>query len=294
MLIKERKIALQVLVIFLLILVLAILVWFDIEKEADHEAFSGLDFCPKPASSSKLDSSTVFLLDYSDPITDEHMESVRYIANGLIEQMGEKEKLNVLFVNEKSYEEVLSICKPPLPPPRCGWNNSDSLGNWQCDAISTYGICGKEEEKLKRFCRYEKRVDDLGRKVINLSNEGSSMSPLIEGLSKISMRNDFPSKISRKIIMLSDLLQNTNKYSVYPDRGPFPEAESVMEKENIKLSGAKVTMYRIEREFLPTKATAVEQFWLKFFDLAGAETAIIPLSQASGMAKRNKPEGIGI
>ncbi len=289
--IKDKKIKLLAVALAIFSL-LTMLVWFDREKEKEKEAdfatFSGPGFCPERVLNSELDASTIFLLDYSDPITDEDMGSIKDNVNNSIKKMGEKEKLSVLFVSEKPYEEVLLICKPPLPPRRCREADSGFREeNWQCDAIETYGMCKEEKEKLKRFCKYEKRVDDLENKLEELSNKGLSMSPLIEGLSKISKRSDFSDRIPRRqLVMFSDLLQHTDSYSFYPNRGRFPEAEFVMEKENIKLPSVTVNVYLIERKRPPVQYSIVEKFWRDFFKLAGAESpTILPIPQAPDTPK---------
>lgn len=217
-------------------------------------------------------SHTIFLLDFSDKLTDEVAESIKANIHQHQDSSEVGGQLTLLRITPELYAEDHKICKPPHPSVR--------NKKWHC-ATPLSGIDKSREEDAKRFCEFSNAVD-AKLKTINEHAKGSlPYSPLIESLASISQRADFTSSIPRKIVLYSDLLQNTNKYSFYSGRVPQPHVDTVIRDDTIdlsNLSGVEIEVQYIQR----SQSAGIQNFWKGLFEkLTGKSPSIIPLHHKS-------------
>ena len=235
------------LVVFLLFVAV---VWIDLSNN-DTIANST---CRNP---DKIEAHTIFLLDFSDPIENEVdrqviKDSIR-IQKDAISVGG---KITLLLVTQSLYEPVYEECKPQDP------KNLIRNKQWSC-GVTLGGIDKSRKEESNRFCNFEADLEKITAK-LNKRAEDSVLpsSPLIESIIDISSkRADFDSRKARKIILFSDLLQNTDQYSFYSGRGPQPVATEVVKKHNVDLTSVKIEIPPMQRQ----KSSKAKQFWLAFF-----------------------------
>lgn len=209
-------------------------------------------------------SHTIFLLDFSDQLSDEIAESIKknILKHQDSSQVGGQ--LTLLRITPELYKEDHQICKPPKPNVRI---KNLRIKNWQC-GISLSGINKSSEKDAERYCDFANTANTTLAKINDHAKESLPRSPLIESITEISKRDDFKPGIQRKIILYSDLLQNTNQYSFY--RGPLPDVFEVIQDKNIHLDGAE-----IEIQYIPSiRQSEVHDFWRELFGNLNANATI--------------------
>lgn len=236
------------------------------------------DISPPPSiscdSPSELKSHTVFLFDFSDPITDDVAELIKNSIKEHQNSIENEGKLTLLRLTRNLYESEASICKPPNP--------SDKIRNknWSCSESLT-GIDSPRQDMADKFCEFSANMDKIIQKIEEGALKKSiPSSPLIESVSKISREADFTAEKSRTIVLFSDLLQNTDKYSFYPGRGPSPVASEVVKNNNIDLSNVKVAVQYIQRQESANdiqRQQNARKFWEEFFKHSMATLKITPM-----------------
>ena len=152
------------------------------------------------ANSSELKANTVFLLDFSDSITDDVAKSIKSIISEHQNSIEVGGKLTLLRITSSLYESDAEIWKPENP--------SDSIRNknWSCGS-ELYGIDTPRKEAAKKFCDFSDQMNKLIHKINEYAKGSIPSSPLIESISKISHRKDFTAE-KRNIVLFSDLLQH--------------------------------------------------------------------------------------
>ncbi|MDA8009957.1 MAG: hypothetical protein MPK62_05625 [Alphaproteobacteria bacterium] len=221
--------------------------------------------CPK--NHADLQSHTVYILDFSDPVTRGDAERIVSHMAASRKELPVRGKLTALFVNADTDSELYAVCKPPIPGIR--------RRNWECEKLDELaGIDLGKKGEAERFCKFEKKMHALVADVMRHHQGESPSSPLIEELVKVTSRPDFEHVPKKEIVLYSDLLQNTRKYSFYEkSRGSVPVARSVVENEKLALAGAAVSVHQIRRKSdnreMLLKARA---FWQNLFDLAQTRT----------------------
>ncbi len=235
------------------LIIFGIFLWHDYNKGtvAHHSN------CNDPG---KLRAHTIFLLDFSDPIESETdrkriKESIR-TQKDVIDVDG---KISILHLTATGYKSDYEMCKPQNP------KHLIRNKNWVCDT-ELRGIDKSRESEAKIFCDSENKLGAILKKNDEISkNSVHQYSPLIESIDRISKRPDFTAEETRKIILFSDLLQNTDRYSFYS--GHWPIATDVVKEHDIDLTGVEVEIPRMQRQ----KSAESRQFWLDFFREANAQ-----------------------
>lgn len=253
------------------VLVVSVLGWLTyIYEKGVSEELSICDTQSTPVSN------TVFLVDFSDP----QPESV---VNSLKEDLRRHQNLSVvggqltlLRVTRESYVEESKICKPPHPRIR--------NKRWECRK-NLSGIDKPRQAESDRFCQFNKSVDSMLETINERSQDSLPTSPLLESLVEISQREDFAGVSARKIVLYSDLLQNTCQYSFYPSRyqkcGTKPDAETVLSNISLDLSGAEIEIQYLPNPSFSTLQTSALHFWQDLFESVGINAVFTPLPIAT-------------
>jgi len=242
---------------------IALIIVHDYRQES-KEPLVGDDFCPRDVTD--LQSHTVFVLDFSDPVTSEYAEQIVANVTRYRRALPEWGKLTTMFITADSPAEIYAVCRPSIPKVR--------RRNWKCDE-KLQGIDRSSQAVADRFCDFEKQMRELVADVVDRSKDKFPSSPLTEVLADVSARPNFRGIAKKEIVMFSDLLQNTDRYSFYRDRGPAPVARDVLVRENIDLTGAKIIVHQIQRKsHNPGFLLNAKTFWQELFNLARAETVV--------------------
>jgi len=109
-------------------------------------------------------------------------------------------------------------------------------------------------------------------------------SPIAETLVSVMDEDDFDPEVhSRRLVVLSDMAQNSTQYSQYPHgRGshPWEELPSLSVRQRFK--GVQVRVHYIERRELPWQGEAHQQAWRQFFGKLGATDVAIGWGRGLG------------
>lgn len=211
------------------------------------------NLCPvgqKPAST------TVLLLDTSDPLSPKHREVFARLVRALVEPDGPPDFRirpgDALVVYELTQdlaqvEPRIRVCNPGDP----------DVWPWWRQLIEGKILA------LRRWQRFQERVEQL------FASTGSSAqvrSPIIEFLGVVVPRH-VPFRVEPKtrthLIIYSDLLQHSDDLSHY---GEYPAAEAVGRSAGLRhlkvdLSGVEASLYRLERSRDARWQTKDHYYW---------------------------------
>ena len=129
---------------------------------------------------------------------------------------------------------------------------------------SSYFIMSEEERAnytSKRDMILKKVSDEVSR---ILRNGPSRLSPLLETLIAISKRYDFRKSEKVKIVMYSDMEQNSNAISVYPKTRQGGESYKIS-LEEISLQNVQIVVKRIVRRTKIGKFEGIKKMWDEWF-----------------------------
>lgn len=101
-----------------------------------------------------------------------------------------------------------------------------------------------------------------------------NQSPIMESISQVIQRTDFADDVpSRRLVILSDMAQNSGSYSDYGRIGW--SAQRVDSRFRPDMSGVAVRVHYIRRAGLPFQGGVHERNWINYFNLAGATDVAI-------------------
>ena len=223
---------------------------------------------------------TVVVIDTSDPFNTLQKEWLLKYFEGLVWGFGDREKRNKLRdweneafsmgtrislyeLNLNTYEEsdlpaLISKCIPPTGQEAKGIiDNPDQLKKaWN------EGFLNPFEEKIESL--------------VTLPQQ--SESPIAQGLTRISTTFlTSGQQTKKKIIIISDLLQNYGDYSQYEINESYLEAKkknpSFFKSFQPNLEGVEFKILFIRRKGLEGLQNSIhQQFWLKYLCASGSET----------------------
>jgi hypothetical protein len=207
----------------------------------------------------------VLLVDRTDPLSFTQMEAFKVTLRELVEKRTAEGYLLSVFVLGADFKEgakpIAELCNPGS-----GQNKSDLTENVR---------------QLKK--QYQERFLDplLKQSDALLATEPAKFSPILEMMQLVAI-NGFRKhnvKGPRRLIVMSDMLQNTPQYSMYkgtPDYSTFASS-SYGQKAQLELHGVEVEVhYLMNSPQLQTKRNL--KFWEDYFDKAGARiVAVRPL-----------------
>ena len=180
-----------------------------------------------------LPAHTVVLIDQSDPFSDSDVEWAWQLIFDEAQALKKNGRLTVLGINSDDPDqgvEVFSRCSPGSPR-----NANPIYENPQF-------IRQDWEQKFEQFMRAE--VSRL------MLNSQSPVSPLVEHLRGIQRRADFRDAAeNRKILIISDLYQNSNLYSMYDHGLNTSRFDAALDDAQFPdLTGVEVALFRVDRK----------------------------------------------
>ncbi|KCZ82561.1 hypothetical protein HJA_17607 [Hyphomonas jannaschiana VP2] len=192
-----------------------------------------------------LPAHTVVLIDQSDPFDQTDVDWAWQLIFDEAQALRKNGRLTVIGINEEDPDEgiqVFSRCSPGSPK-----SANPIFENPQFIRMDW-------EDKFEKFMRLE--VSEL------MLNKQSPVSPLAEHIRGIQRRSDFRDTVgNRRIVVISDLYQNSNAYSMYNsglNRKKFKTALETMEFPD--LEGVTVALFRVDRK-RQLKGSDLIQFW---------------------------------
>lgn len=202
----------------------------------------------------------IVLIDKTDPFSasqrDEFLAKVRELKATL--EQGERLSIYVLDDNNyKAPQAALSICNPGT----------------EATANPLYQNPRQMQKKFDHV--FGQPLDRVAQET--LVNTTAVSSPIIEMIYSISLLHDFgPNQTYRKLVIFSDLLQNTKEFShlkgvpLYEDYRNSAYAKALMPD----LQGVHVeVVYLLRKENYQIQRSTVHQsFWGGFFQEAGASS----------------------
>ena len=224
--------------------------WTQKGEDLDHQG------CPKKSGPSR---EVVILLDTSDPLTDKHKaELIRILremtspaASGrhdaLAVREGERVTLYRLEITPAP-EEIKQICHPGNPKER-PWFKALTKGRLIAD---------------QRWRDFKKElIDEVEKLFPDEESEAQALSPILETIAVITPRHASSSRAEKGskpayLIIISDLLQNTEKLSHYR---PYPGPEEIPRELRTDLSRVEVSLFRLERHKYEIYQTPEHYYW---------------------------------
>jgi hypothetical protein len=150
-----------------------------------------------------------------------------------------------------------------------------------------YGIAVNEDQVAHRFETVAGKP--MARYLDSLARVGEAeTSPLVETLSNISREEDFgPGVSARRLVIISDMAQNSAKFSQYRDKGAKVALPSDLGVFRPDLKGAAVRVHYLLRPSLRRLQGSDHQAaWQDYFERAGAKDVKFGWGIGLGDAKR--------
>lgn len=228
---SPRDIVGMILIVAVLSVLISGMIWVDRERESvrkEAAAFCDVDF---------LDSHTVVLVDQTDPLTPEHQELLNTI---IVRTQANLEVGGRLSIFAMGGEEALE-----RPPVFTG-----------CRPEQSSDVSWLTRNPTMVQARYEALFQTpLRKQIAELRKPAqANLSPILETIKHISLLPDFGSSVERRrLVVISDLLQNTEGLSFYrstPNYRTFADSWYAKSLQT-DLSGIHVELVVLERGSIP-------------------------------------------
>ena len=185
-------------------------------------------FCPDDGNYPR----TAVLIDATDSLSATQAKAVREEVEGLRRRLGRYEWVGVFVLSEDNLV---------LPVPEIQKCNPGSEPN---------PIYENPELVRRRFeTEFRRPIDDAIARLVNATRP-SSTSPILEMIRAVALDRNYVSTQPRRLIVVSDMLQNVSRYSHYRDRGDFPSwrnTEYAREFLQVSLLGVDVEILYLRR-----------------------------------------------
>ena len=198
---------------------------------------------------------TVLLLDTSDPLTPKHRAELERLAGQIASEHvgrmgiapGEILAVYELTQDPGAPKQLIEVCRPLKNPKDRTWRDDIHQG--------------------RRFAErdWERFEDALADAFPEQESDPQPTSPLLETIAVLAARH-VPGKRGDKrfkvhLVVFSDLLQHSPRFSHY---GPYPDAKDMRSRARdllTDLSGAQVSLFRLERPKYAKWQTERHYYW---------------------------------
>ena len=226
--------------------------YVDATRAAQYDADT---FCRKDGDYPR----TAILIDATDSLDESKIKAAG-------------EKINKLLKSELATGEwvgmyVLDESNLALPSPRAALCNPG--GKRQCNPLIEN--CQDAQLKFKRdfLSPMETAINGLA------DSPPRPSSPILEMIRAVALARDFDSSQKRKLIIVSDMLQNTRQYSHHRGRADFAEwkkSDAAREFSSLSLSGVDVRILYVKRpQYAQLQTRGHVLFWEEYFAAVGAK-----------------------
>ena len=198
------------------------------------------------------------LIDRTDPFTAEQAAQLRHLFQNLREQVKADELLSVFLING----DVPTLAHPVLS--RCNPGDQSTASEWTSN---------RRRVQAEWRQTFEAPLDDLLGSMLPPAR--AQRSPIIETLHAVMMRAEAGATRPRRVIIFSDMLENTPAISHYGKR-PDPARLAAQ----LKASGALPDLSGVAVEILYLNNSRDARFqgashiewWRRFLGEAGAQS----------------------
>ena len=210
-----------------------------------NKALDDETLCPSVPSSV-----TVLLVDVTDPMTTAQKQDFRNQLNRLRSSIPRYGKLIVTKVDSSSNE----LLRPVIV--RCNPGTAQDVSDWNGDPR---GVQKDHDEKF--VIPLDVAFDSLTRA------SAADHSPIFESVQSVALTELTKPEVAdhpRKLVLVSDLLQNTESISFY---GHLPAADQLLSSPSFRrvrtdLDGIRVEIWMLERSDAPqTQPRALIDLW---------------------------------
>ena len=201
---------------------------------------------------------TVLLIDATDSYSESQRDQVLFKINEYIDDSLEYERLTLYALNEDpdTFLPTFSICNP---------GDGGDASEWT--------------ENKKQLARtWETRFKNELTEAINplVGQNSAENSPIIEMLKFVGIRTFLESKSSeRRIILVSDMMEHTERYSHYDDPINFKQIENTPFEISIRpnLPNVEVDVLYLYRPELAGYQNLghIEEFWSPLISVSGGK-----------------------
>ena len=202
---------------------------------------------------------TILLVDKTDPFTEKQIIALKKKSRQLKQQLNQFEKLSIYILDDINYAAptpIFSMCSP-------------GTGK---EANELYQNPTKIQMKFDAF--FGKPLDDAIDQLIQVSK--APQSPILEMLAEINLVPDFNKDRARKLIIVSDLLQNMPDYSHYKKEISFSEwLEDKQTSIANSFLNTSIDILYIRRKGNRIQGATHLDFWRQYFINSGAAKATI-------------------
>jgi len=250
---RERIAPIAVLA-FLILVIGTIVVFMSTRPTVDPGTF-----CPHDGNYAR----TAVLIDATDSLSATQAKAIREEVEDLRRRLALYEWVGVFVLND---DNLL------LPVPEIQKCNPGSEPN---------PIYENPEVVRRRFEEeFRKPIDDAIDRLVRTTRP-SSTSPILEMIRAVALDRNYVSTRSRRLIVVSDMLQNVSRYSHYRDRAHFQswrDTDYAREFLEVSLLGVDVEILYLRRVDdtsgrLQTRGHV--NFWEDYFADVGASVTIL-------------------
>lgn len=202
---------------------------------------------------------TVFLVDKTDALSITQRDALKQKINQIKQGLQPREKLSLYILDHTNYiapTPIFSKCNP---------------GTGQ-QANEIYQNPAKVQHQFDEF--FGKPLDDALQALTTLTT--SPTSPIVEMLNEMALLADFSAQHPRRLILISDLLQNMPKDSHY-QAIPHFEAWQATHKTPPLWHNTTVEMIYLRQGHSTLQGADHLHFWQQYFTHHGAR--LEPVSQ---------------
>lgn len=201
----------------------------------------------------------VILIDQSDPFRETDIQWVDRIVAEETRGVIDYGKVTLLALTAQSYEprEVFTRCSPGSPI-----RVNQSIRNRDFIEI---------EWRRKLYEPLRAAVGEV------LTQRVQARSPLAEALVEIAGRADFtPDVPERRIVIISDLVQNSDDFSFYQSGTASSEFERTAVASRLgELSGVSVRVHIVPRRSYDFSQTRIQTFWRRVLERRNAALEVL-------------------
>lgn len=195
----------------------------------------------------ELSGHTIVIVDQSDTFTNNQISNLKNKINKEVNKLKEFEKITIVSSDKKNPLEIKEWFSSCLPP----------------QGYVIFGRSKDIKEKWKKSKnKFDQDIQDL------LQKDKAEFSPIIEMIRIVSRREDFSEESvpKRKLLIVSDMLQNSKDFSFYTQRLDWQKVKKFSKSQiGEKLKNVNLEMCFIER-FGAKKNRDHKDKWVSLFE----------------------------
>ena len=200
---------------------------------------------------------TAVLIDATDSLSASQVKTIREQLNALRRRLALHEWVGVFVLDEDNLvlpSPAVALCYPG-------------------DESSANPLYENPRDVQRRFEReFQAPIDAAVARLEGLPPSGAS--PILEMIQAVALDRNFDSTTGRRLVVVSDLLQNVPAYSHYqtvPDFARWRDTPYANEFLQLSLLGVHVDILYLRREATRNRQTRGHvAFWEDYFDAVGA------------------------